>query len=109
MTRPARSWRCSSTERYVTWAAANPRCFRGPSTSPATYLAPLHKTPYVARHIRRCTARGFLEFDHIVPFAVGGEATVENLRLLCKIHNRHEADLYFSPRRPNGRGRSVWE
>ena len=55
------------------------------------------------------TARGLLEFDHIVPFAVGGEATVENVRLLCKSHNRHEADLYFGPRGPNGRGGLVRE
>ncbi|PYV07875.1 MAG: hypothetical protein DMG07_27350, partial [Acidobacteria bacterium] len=38
-----------------------------------------------------------LEFDHIVPFAAGGEATVENLRLLCRVHNRHEAERFFGP------------
>ena len=44
-----------------------------------------------------CDERGFLEFDHIVPFAAGGDATVENLRLLCRVHNRHEAELFFGP------------
>ena len=52
---------------------------------------------FVAEGGRRCDERGFLEFDHIVPFAAGGEATVENLRLLCRVHNRHEAELFFGP------------
>ena len=74
----------------------------------AVWLRDLGRCTFVGANNRRCTSRGFLEFDHIVPFAVGGEATVENLRLLCKIHN-HEADLYFGPRRPNGHGGSVRE
>ena len=75
----------------------------------AVWLRDLGRCTFVGANNRRCTARSFLELDHIVPFAVGGEATVENLRLLCKIHNRHEADLYFGPRGPNGRGGSVRE
>jgi len=39
----------------------------------------------------RCKERGFLEFHHRVPFAAGGEATVENVALLCRAHNAHEA------------------
>ena len=68
----------------------------------AVWLRDLGRCTFVGANNRRCTSRGFLEFDHIVPFAVGGEATVGNLRLLCKNH-RHEADLYFGPRGPNGR------
>jgi len=63
---------------------------------------------FVAEGGRRCDERGFLEFDHIVPFAAGGEATVENLRLLCKSHS-HEADLRFGPRGRDGRGGLVRE
>ncbi|PYV07733.1 MAG: hypothetical protein DMG07_27750, partial [Acidobacteria bacterium] len=70
----------------------------------AVWLRDLGRCTFVGASNRRCTARGFLEFDHIVPFAVGGEATVENLRLLCKSHNGHEADLYFGPRGRNSRG-----
>jgi len=51
---------------------------------------------------RRCTARGFLEFHHVRPFAVGGEATVENIQLRCRAHNAYEADLYYGPNRPVG-------
>jgi hypothetical protein len=44
---------------------------------------------------RRCGARRFLELDHITPWAVGGEATVENLRLRCRAHNLESARGYF--------------
>jgi 5-methylcytosine-specific restriction endonuclease McrA len=40
----------------------------------------------------RCGERRFLQIDHVVPRALGGKPTVENLRLLCGPHNQHEAD-----------------
>ena len=43
----------------------------------------------------RCTETGFLEYHHIMPFASGGETSVENLELRCRAHNQHEADLWF--------------
>src|SRR5881296_3910702 len=61
----------------------------------AVWLRDLGRCTFVGTNNRRCMSRGFLEFDHIVPFAVGGEATVENLRLLCKKHNHRVAELYF--------------
>ena len=42
---------------------------------------------FVSAEGRRCTARAFLEFDHIEPFARLGAADTENIRLLCKAHN----------------------
>ena len=33
--------------------------------------------------------------DHIEPVARGGEATLENVRLLCRAHNAHAAELAF--------------
>ena len=39
----------------------------------------------------RCSERAFLEFHHIVPFADGGPATVENIQLRCRAHNAFEA------------------
>jgi hypothetical protein len=39
---------------------------------------------FVAEGGRRCTERAFLEFHHVEPYAVGGEATVENISLCCK-------------------------
>ena len=48
---------------------------------------------------RRCDARRFLEFHHLKPFAVGGTATVDNIQLRCRAHNRYEADLFYGPLR----------
>jgi hypothetical protein len=48
----------------------------------------------------RCTETGFLEFHHVVPYATGGAATLENIELRCAAHNAHEAELYFGQRRP---------
>jgi hypothetical protein len=47
---------------------------------------------------RRCDARGFLEFHHVEPFAVGGEATAANIQLRCRAHNAYESELFFGPR-----------
>jgi len=44
---------------------------------------------------KRCAETRFLEFDHIEPVARGGEATVENLRLVCSAHNRYAAERVF--------------
>ena len=43
----------------------------------------------------RCPSRRFLEFDHAEPVARGGEATVENVRLLCRAHNLYAAECTF--------------
>ena len=45
----------------------------------------------------RCSERGFLEFHHVLPYAAGGEATIENVELRCRAHNAHEAELFFGP------------
>jgi hypothetical protein len=57
---------------------------------------------FVAKGGRRCAERGFLEFHHEVPYAVGGEATLRNISLRCRAHNGYEAWIDFGPR--NGRG-----
>src|SRR5206468_2882685 len=43
----------------------------------------------------RCGSRRFLEFDHVEPVARGGRATVEGLRLYCRLHNQYEAERTF--------------
>jgi len=60
---------------------------------------------FVAPDGRRCTERVFLEFHHVVPYSVGGEATVENIQLRCRAHNGLEAELVFG--RPTYRSRST--
>jgi 5-methylcytosine-specific restriction endonuclease McrA len=54
-----------------------------------------HQCTFVSETGRRCSARSFLELDHIVPVARGGRATIANLRLRCHAHNRHEAERAF--------------
>jgi 5-methylcytosine-specific restriction endonuclease McrA len=50
---------------------------------------------FVSPDGRRCGARGHLEFDHIIPFARGGRATADNLRLRCRSHNALLAERVF--------------
>ena len=38
---------------------------------------------------RRCGSRHLLEIDHVFPFALGGGAELDNLRLLCAAHHRY--------------------
>jgi len=40
----------------------------------------------------RCHETRFLEFDHVRPLALGGATEPGNLRLLCRAHNRYEAE-----------------
>jgi hypothetical protein len=47
---------------------------------------------FVAKSRWRCRERALLEFHHVDPYAVGGEATVANLSLRCRAHNVHEAE-----------------
>lgn len=44
----------------------------------------------------RCPARSFLEFHHVHPYALGGEASIENIELRCRAHNLYEAELQFA-------------
>ena len=50
---------------------------------------------FVSESGRRCEERANLQFDHVHPAARGGEATARNVRLLCRAHNYHEAELVY--------------
>jgi hypothetical protein len=54
-----------------------------------------NRCAFVSKDGRRCEERGFLEFHHVVPAAMGGEFTVENIQLRCRAHNGYEADLFY--------------
>jgi hypothetical protein len=58
---------------------------------------------FVSRDGHRCGERTFLEFHHIQPYALGGQATVENISLRCRRHNQYEAQLVFGPHGVSGR------
>jgi 5-methylcytosine-specific restriction endonuclease McrA len=44
---------------------------------------------------RRCEERRGLHFDHVEPYARGGEASIGGIRLLCRAHNQHQAERTF--------------
>jgi hypothetical protein len=44
---------------------------------------------------KRCNSYWNLEIDHIVPFAKGGDNSLDNLRLLCAEHNRLAAEKEY--------------
>ncbi len=47
---------------------------------------------FVSADGHRCGERRWLQFDHRVPVALGGESTLANVRLLCRAHNLFEAE-----------------
>ncbi len=58
---------------------------------------------YVDRQTgRRCNSRHMIEMDHILPYALGGSADPENLRLVCGVHHRHRHAPHGSRRTPDG-------
>ncbi len=49
---------------------------------------------------RRCPSRHLLQIDHVLPYALGGGAEPENLRLLCFAHHRDRHSERTSRRGP---------
>jgi len=47
---------------------------------------------------KRCDSQYALEYDHILPHALGGETTIDNLRMLCRSHNQFLAMQTFGNR-----------
>jgi hypothetical protein len=56
---------------------------------------------FVAASGHRCSERAFLEYHHVVPYAVGGKATIANIQLRCRAHNGYEAGAFFGADRRN--------
>ncbi len=46
---------------------------------------------FISEDGRRCDETRFLEFDHVIPIALGGDST-DGVRVLCRAHNRFEAE-----------------
>jgi 5-methylcytosine-specific restriction endonuclease McrA len=60
---------------------------------------------YIAADGQRCGSRAGVEFDHRLPWALGGESNEENIRLLCRSHNQHLARVRFGP--PQGKSELI--
>ena len=54
-----------------------------------------HQCTFMSKSGHRCTETHALQVDHIMPFAIGGETEIDNLRLLCPTHNRYYAEQCF--------------
>ena len=67
----------------------------------AVWLRDLGRCAFVGTGGRRCAERGFLEFHHRHPHALGGPATVANIQLRCRAHNDYESRVDFGR---DGRG-----
>ena len=52
---------------------------------------------YVSPEGIHCGSPWDLEIDHITPFALGGETSLDNLRVLCSAHNLLAACEHFGP------------
>jgi hypothetical protein len=92
-------------------AADSPRPSRG--TTPGSrhipaevkrtvFLRDLGRCAFVGTGGRRCDDRGFIEFHHARPYAMGGEATVDNIELRCRRHNGCDARADFGSARTKG-------
>jgi hypothetical protein len=50
---------------------------------------------YVDEHGRRCKERNGVQFHHRRPFGLGGEHSVQNIRLMCRAHNAYLAECDY--------------
>ncbi len=51
---------------------------------------------------RRCESRYLLQVDHVKPYACGGSSDLNNLRMLCAVHNQFLAEEVFGKNLPFG-------
>jgi hypothetical protein len=63
------------------------------------WVRDLGRCAFIGDGGHRCNERRFLEFHHVDPHVLGGEATVDNIQLRCQRHNDYEGRLYFGKRR----------
>ena len=91
--------RCGATDRPRTnadGATGKPRSRRIPrAVQRAVWVRDGGRCTHVSPDGHRCEARSPLQKDHIVPVALGGASTDENLRLLCREHNQLAAERAF--------------
>ena len=98
-------------ERFAVTENPRPARHQGPTTRvPAMNLRATYQTSggqceYVSPDGRRCSARAFLEIDHVVPRAQGGGH--DRVRLLCRMHNQRAAEIALGkPRMDEARRRA---
>jgi hypothetical protein len=65
----------------------------------AVWVRDLGRCAFVGTGGHRCNERRFVQFHHVDPYALGGEATIDKIELRCQRHNDYEGRLYFGKRR----------
>jgi hypothetical protein len=80
-TKAPRTGRKSTDQRYVPRAARREAVARDGM-----------RCAFVSEDGRRCEETAFLELDHVVPVALGGASTADNIRVMCRLHNEYEAE-----------------
>ncbi len=55
-----------------------------------------HQCEFKNQQGKRCQERRNLQFDHVKPFALGGDRSAQNIQMLCFGHNQRRAKLTFS-------------
>jgi 5-methylcytosine-specific restriction endonuclease McrA len=97
-------------KRQLYWRPKAPRLLRKPqaprpkvSRSAARPSIPADARVFVwnrdGGRCRNCGARNNLQFDHVIPVALGGSNTAENLELLCKACNMAKGTRLSAPLR----------
>jgi 5-methylcytosine-specific restriction endonuclease McrA len=91
--------RCAGTEkprRSLAEADVTPRSRHIPApVRRAVWQRDRAQCTFVDGSGQRCPARELLELHHEAPFARGGDHDLSNVRLLCRSHNRYQAELDF--------------
>jgi len=54
-----------------------------------------NRCSFVGAEGHRCDEVAWIELHHRIPFAQGGDSSVENLELRCKRHNQYQAELDY--------------
>ena len=70
-----------------------------PAVKRAVWIRDLGRCAFIGTTGHRCHERRFVEFHHLDPYALGGEASVDQIELRCRRHNDYEGRLYFGKRR----------
>jgi hypothetical protein len=93
-------------EKFADTAAPRPAGTKRPgarrpsaAVKRAVWIRDLGRCAFVGASGHRCDERRCVEFHHVDPYALGGEATVDGIQLRCRAHNAYEGRLYFRDRR----------
>jgi 5-methylcytosine-specific restriction endonuclease McrA len=92
-----RERRVTGTHRPVSSKLKNSARHIPASTRDKIFQRDKGRCTFVGPDGHHCGANVTLQVDHIRPVALGGTSSLDNLRLLCALHNRLEAERLLGP------------